>query len=62
MQDMVGKVIAYESGEMTESEIIAFFQEMVNSGIIWQLQGTYGRMATSLIEQGLVTYPTMEEK
>jgi hypothetical protein len=52
---MVDKIIAYESGEMSEDEVIAFFQELVDSGLAWQLQGSYGRTAMALIEAGLVT-------
>ena len=50
----VDKIIRYESGEMTEEEIISFFQEMVDTGQAWQFQGHYGRMAAHLIEQGLI--------
>jgi len=51
----VGKIIAYENGEMDDDEIIEFFQDLVDSGVVWQLQGSYGRMAARLIEEGLVT-------
>lgn len=50
----VDDIIRYENGEMKESEVIEFFQGMVNSGVVWQLQGSYGRTAQALIEAGLV--------
>jgi hypothetical protein len=50
----VDKIIAYESGEMTEEEIIDLFQELVNDGSAWILQGHYGRTAMALIEAGYV--------
>lgn len=53
--DYIDKIIAYESGEMTEDEVVEFFQQLVDSGLAWQLQGSYGRTAAALIEAGLVT-------
>jgi len=52
--DITDKILDFESGQMTEEEIIEFFQELIDSGMAWSLQGTYGRMAQALIDQGLV--------
>jgi hypothetical protein len=51
----VDKIIAYESGELSEPDTIALFQELVDSGLAWRLQGSYGRTAAALIGAGLVT-------
>lgn len=51
--DMVDKIIAYEGGEMGEDEMIALFQELIDSGDAWTLKGHYGRTAAALIEAGL---------
>jgi hypothetical protein len=56
--DLVGKIIDLENGKLDDDEAIALFQELVNSGLAWQLQGWYGRTASDLIELGLVTPPT----
>jgi hypothetical protein len=45
-------IMAYENGELNESEIVEGFQDGINSGLVWKLQGHYGRMAARLIEQG----------
>ena len=49
----VTKIIAYEQGEMEQAEVVQFFQELIDSGLAWQLQGHYGRTARRLIEAGL---------
>jgi len=49
----VDKIIAYEQGELTDEEVIELFQELITSGLAWNLQGHYGRMADALIKQGL---------
>ena len=36
----------------SEEETIEFFQSLIDSGLVWQLQGSYGRTAMFLIEQG----------
>ena len=50
---MVERIIRYENGTMNEEEMIVFFQDLINSGLAWQLQGHYGRTAATLIEEGL---------
>jgi hypothetical protein len=49
---MVGKIIRYENGEMCVEEMVHFFQELIDSGLVWNLQGHYGRTALSLIREG----------
>jgi hypothetical protein len=52
-KDVVGKIIKYENGNMTNEETIKFFQELIDSGMAWKLQGHYGRTAVHLLEEGL---------
>lgn len=54
MNDLVDRIMAYEQGEMNEQEVVEFFQELVDDGLAFRLQGHYGRTATRLIEAGLV--------
>jgi hypothetical protein len=48
----VDKIMAYEQGEMNEEEMLQFFAEITKSGLVWNLQGHYGRTASRLIEAG----------
>lgn len=50
----IDKLIRFEQGELDQDEVIELFQELVDTGLAWQLQGCYGRTAQSLIEAGLV--------
>jgi hypothetical protein len=52
--DVTDAIIAYEQGDLDEEESIELFQHLVDSGLAWSLQGSYGRMAAHLIEAGLV--------
>ncbi len=55
-RDIIDSLIKYENGEMeTIEELTSFFQELIDSGVVWQLQGHYGRTAIALIEKGLCT-------
>lgn len=53
--NIFNKMIAFELGELSEDDTVEMFQELIDAGIVWQLQGFYGRTAASLIEEGLCT-------
>lgn len=55
MSDITSKIIDFEMGELPYDETIELFQELIDSGLAWQLQGVYGRTARALIEQGICT-------
>jgi hypothetical protein len=46
-----------ESFGMTEKEYLDKWQELVETGQAWTLQGWYGRTASALLEQGLIKFP-----
>lgn len=57
---LLGDVVRYEAGEMDCDEIVQFFQFLVDSGMAWTLQGSYGRQAARLIADGKITPPQSE--
>lgn len=52
---MISKLIAYETGELDNDEIIALFQHLLDTGIIYVLQGHYQRVAQGFLDEGLIT-------
>ncbi len=54
MQNLTESMTAYERGELNPNEVCQLFQELLDSGLVWNLQGHYGRTAYALIEAGLI--------
>jgi hypothetical protein len=52
---MIDEILAYENGEMDREQTVAFFQRLIDDGIIQHLQGSYGRFARKLIKMGECT-------
>ncbi len=52
--DITGRIMAYEDQELDFDQTVELFQTLVDSGMAWQLQGSYGRMAMGLIGSGFV--------
>jgi len=43
--------MGFEGGYISEAEIVEGFQNLINDGTVWRLQGFYGRTAKALIDQ-----------
>lgn len=43
--------------DASETDQIAAWQYLIDTGIVWQLQGTYGRTAAYLIDEGICSAP-----
>ena len=54
---LVAQVIAYEEGQITQNEEVAFFAHLVETGVCWHLPGHYQRVAAILIEGRLIKPP-----
>ena len=55
MSATVDQIIAFEQGDLDAEGTLALFADLVASGQAWTLQGSYGRTAASLIEQGWIS-------
>ena len=50
----IDKIIAFESGILSNEKTIELFSELIKNKQAWALQGMYGRMADSFIEKGIL--------
>lgn len=55
--DLAQSMFDWEEGKLDEDQTIELFQELVNTGWAWRLQGFYGRTAVALLEAGHITAP-----
>jgi hypothetical protein len=50
--DLVDSVMAWENGELDQEGTIDLFQYLIDTGLVWKVQGIYGRFAADLIDSG----------
>jgi hypothetical protein len=55
MKDIAIDLITYEEGALDVMETLELFALLVKSGLVWDLQGSYGRMANELMHLGYLT-------
>lgn len=46
-----------EGNGLTEEQTKALWQYGIDTGVVWHLQGFYGRTAQALIDEGILHYP-----
>lgn len=51
--DIFDAIMDIECNDVTQERYIECYQYLIDSGVVWELQGSYGRMAMHLIEEGL---------
>tara|TARA_R110002060_G_scaffold75065_3_gene84614 strand:- start:1694 stop:1864 length:171 start_codon:yes stop_codon:yes gene_type:complete len=54
MKELTQQIIDYEKGELDESDTISLFQQLVDCGLAWNLQGHYGRRAYAMLQEGSI--------
>lgn len=55
-------LIAEGAEEATEEEQIEAWQTLIDTGLAWSLQGSFGRQAARMIEAGLCAAPGQRER
>lgn len=48
------RLISWEQGQLSETETLAFFQEVVDSGLAWKSTGAVRRTAALLLRDGRI--------
>lgn len=61
-ENLVDYIMDYESDVLSEKDTIMLFQYLIDSGLAWQLQGHYGRMANYFIESGICNLPNKRKE
>jgi hypothetical protein len=51
---LIENLMKYENGEMNQEEMLELFAHLIESGMAWTLQGSYGRTARDLIRAGFI--------
>lgn len=52
--DQLGQMIAYEEGTLDDDETVELFQNLLDTGLVFKLQGHYGRTAAAMLEAGSI--------
>ena len=50
----IGMIMDYETGTLGDKDTLQLFADLIKSGMAWNLQGHYGRTATSFLEIGVI--------
>lgn len=50
-------MMAWENGDIEQDDEIKLFQNLIDSGHAWTLQGMYGRHAMDLVNAGFCKLP-----
>ena len=51
-------LVGIDETELTKEMYLEAWQHLVDTGLAWQLQGSFGRMAQQLIDEGVINENT----
>lgn len=54
-KSILNRIAAYECGELDEDEALELLADLVGSGMVWSLQGSYQRAVRDAIRSGRIT-------
>lgn len=49
------RMIDFETGALSDSEVLDLFSELISTGICWHLRGRYAHYAVALIDHGWIS-------
>ena len=58
--NLMSQIIDYEAGILEEDDMIELFENLYETGLLWQLQGHYQRTFINLVESGAISMPDGE--
>lgn len=53
-ENRIDYIMGYECGDLNDKETLELFSHLIKNGMAWNLQGHYGRTASTLIERELI--------
>ncbi|AFO10935.1 hypothetical protein D854_gp16 [Streptomyces phage R4] len=55
MKDLAIDLMTFEEGQLDPRETLELFSTLIASGMAWTLQGSYGRAAQMMINEGWIS-------
>lgn len=55
--NLMSQILDYEAGILEEDEMVEMFQDLYETGLLWQLQGHYQRTFQDLVVSGAIYVP-----
>tara|TARA_R100000734_G_C3294065_1_gene85480 strand:- start:562 stop:783 length:222 start_codon:yes stop_codon:yes gene_type:complete len=53
-KNRINYIMGYECGDLNDTETLELFSHLIKNGMVWKLQGHYGRTANNLIDRDII--------